>query len=467
MKLLKKYSKEIDEKTSVALTEIINSIRALDKDSIDNVISAYSMKAKSGLSNYSVSKEFDELLELETDKEAINILYSLCQGTETGLVIVGLTAIMSDFSEDTFDYINNAFDFKAYEKEHKLSMSKYFYNKSAKKQQELDEMISIVKDTMKLYKIPTNSYSFLLKNKYYSIASAMKDDFKGKKNNKATIRKMINLSTMLSIVLDEKTYSSVKRYLGLKNPEKLKMEDYDQIVEKLKEKPYRQVDYDSNNSLYKLINILDVENSFIFAVLSGLSTNTLCFEMEHFSTKEIRYFSYELRWGESCFMPVDLSIYDWNNSGDDYFNPVSISIDTSYSAMEKSKNKRGIKYATLDRFVFSNLKSWLRNYSSDNLLGSVVSLNVDYHSNRNDAEVFGIVCNFKYVEDEMITTYLVANVVENEFYFHDVRERHINKIEKLSKYEATIFYQDVQQIYQLESIDRLRDRVENINQRRY
>lgn len=458
MKLLKKYSKEINEETKVYLEEILVAIRSVDERTMSILIDYHCRKAKTNApKSYHLTQEVEKLKSMEFE-DAINMLYSLCQGTQAGLVIVGLTSIVNMFSADTFKYIESSFDFTSYEKETKSKLNKFALNKSEEKHKSLELAIEVLSEKVNTYKItPSKMYSFLLEGKYVFIAHALSEEFKENKTE------MKNLTTMLSVALDSSLYKSIKTFLGLKNPQELKSnESHEEVVEKLMSSPYRQIERGDNNSIYKVKRVLEESEAFVHAVLEGSNTISFCIEAEHFATKEIHYFNCQYRWWYSSVVEVKLSDVDWEfmQSGNRTRGVTNVSVDTSYSALERNKSYSNKKEAEFSAYEMGYLKNWLRKYNPNNLIGSVVEIEVECNFRMNTT-AYAVIDKIIPAGEGLEIVYLVPNLGKGEVYFLNCKERHVGELKPLDKDEALVFYQDMLHILQMKTLTNFRSEVYN------
>lgn len=437
MKLLKKYSKEINEETHLALTEILNQIKSLDEKKRDLLISVLCNKSLNYVYSHSVENEF-EVLNNSEEEESINILYSLVQNTDMGLVVVGITAIMKSFSNETFDFINKSFDFDKYEKANKVKLSKFFYNTSENKHLAIELAIKKIKEQKENFNLETTCFDRWLIEKEYWIASSIAGVLK------KDLEKHQMFSTMLSIILEKKTFNLLKPFIGLKKPEVLENNEHEEMSLKIMSKVYRQVKQEKKSSLYKVKEVLSIENGFVLATLEGNFLQHISLKLEHFNSSKYVYISFAYRYIKSELKEVNISDDDWIHTRNKNNLKLSISKDTSYSALEKVKYREGVYLAEANSFVLSDVKEWLRDYDENNLVGSVIHIEIaSEHYSRRSELCYAVVQNISSDGDEMVINVLIASPARKELYYSRLKDQDLSTYKCLSKLEASLFYQDI------------------------
>ena len=282
MKLIEKYSTSYSTEDKIALSEVLSSIKKIEDKIFDFYISEHT-----DVCNHEYRRELgdvrgiiQELKESEEDK-AFSLLDAISRNTLKGFVIFGVTAILTKFSKKTFEYINNRLDYKKYEKENKVLMSKYFKNKSEARHKEIERVLEMLQVFKTEFKITSNFYLFSKIDRIlgYSLG-------KEYKSNKNIYLKNINI--MLNLILDEKTYLSIKRYLHLPTLEEHNFKNIEKSIENINLNQYFQAK--SKGTIYKTKEIFDVKHSIMYAALTESDIDGALISTNNCIDNSITYF---------------------------------------------------------------------------------------------------------------------------------------------------------------------------------
>ncbi len=438
MKLIEKYSTSYSTEDKIALSEVLSSIKKIEDKIFDFYISEHT-----DVCNHEYRRELgdvrgiiQELKESEEDK-AFSLLDAISRNTLKGFVIFGVTAILTKFSKKTFEYINNRLDYKKYEKENKVLMSKYFKNKSEARHKEIERVLEMLQVFKTEFKITSNFYLFSKIDRIlgYSLG-------KEYKSNKNIYLKNINI--MLNLILDEKTYLSIKRYLHLPTLEEHNFKNIEKSIENINLNQYFQAK--SKGTIYKTKEIFDVKHSIMYAALTESDIDGALISTNNCIDNSITYFLAEkgVSYDNDIFK-ITFSDSDFDLVKRGKLNISLFSADQYYAKKRHSNLSDSLRYMATDFKNYGVLKKWIRNYPTD-FIGRVIEVECGHF--RDSSACYAIVLELYHSKDKdkMFMRCAVADIVNNAFYCENIQLTDINKITTFDKTEALVFYQDLQHI---------------------
>lgn len=438
MKLLDKYSAELTDDKKDALMDILTSIDETDSKHIENLLSGHLRKSKSLCYQGDVLNLFEQLKELDTE-QSLKMLNSIFKETEKAILLIGMLSILNKYPKKTFDLINETIDFKAYEKRNKVTLSKYFKNKSEAKHKELLGVHSFLSKKAKEMGLKGYACDVISGSISQMISNAMME-----KHKKTTNKTALSEVMMLSVVLSEKEFNSVKRFLGLPAPEESNREKYEN-----RSSSYNGTDYYfGEDDIYQIDEVCDYESSLIYAVATSDLVHGAVLKLKSMF-KNIPVYHYLNGYSYLTDLPkIDMTESDYDKIRQGR-KGILIGNDTSFSAMEKTRRLHNGVIANLNSSTFETLKKWLRNYDENDFLGSVVEIECGNYSTKEMA--YSVVSKVYKNNDknELYVECLVADLLNKTFAFENYPMSSVIKKERLSKMEAMVFYQDAQCLYNM------------------